>query len=177
MKTNRLTIIVTIVVALIMSVTDANAGTDSGGNWPGKGTWKPTLNLSEVTVMVNWMADGVLVPCGRNRPKAIACAFPPDKTDIPRQGTLCEITHPGFRSSPTDEELEEFGTLLETCLEQTGTRIVTLRFLYGSNVAIKPTKTLVKALPCGISISRNVSAETKGHEGLHCWRGSWHEKY
>lgn len=148
----------------------------AGGNWKGKGTWHPTLDMSEVTVMVNWMADGVLVPCGKDKPKALACAFPPSESDIPRKGKLCEITHPGFSSSPTDRELETFGKLFETCLERMETRIITLRFKHGSNVMVKPTETYVMAMPCGISISRNISAETKGHEVVHCWRGSWHDK-
>ena len=112
----------------------------AGGNWKGKGTWHPTLDMSEVTVMINWMADGVLVPCGKDKPKARACAFPPNKSDIPRKGKLCEITHPGFSSSPTDRELETFGKLFETCLEQMKTRIITLRFKHGSNVAVKPQR-------------------------------------
>jgi len=160
------------IMALVIFSTDA----DAGNNWLGKGTWKPTLDMSEVTVMVNWTADGTLVSCGRDQPKARACAFPPDETDIPRKGTLCEITYPRLRFSPTDGELEEIGKLFETCLEKTQTRLVTLRFKHnGSVVAVKPTKSYVKALPCGISISRNISAETKGHEVVHCWRGSWHE--
>lgn len=165
-------IIVTFIMALMMHVTDARAG----GNWKGKGTWHPNLELNEVTVMMNWMADGVLVPCGKNRPLARACAYPPSEADIPRKGKVCEITHPGFRSSPTDDELDAFGQLFETCLRQMNTRIIMLRFKQnGSEISVNPTETYAMALPCGISISLNIEAETKGHEALHCKRGHWHD--
>jgi hypothetical protein len=166
-------IFASLAIALAIFSTDA----DAGDNWVGKGTWHPTVDMGEVTVMVNWMADGVLVPCGKDKPKARACAFLPRESDIPRKGKLCEITHPGFSSSPTDRELETIGRMFEICLEQTGTRIITLRFKHGGpNIPPRPTNTYVMAMPCGISISRKISAEIKGHEIVHCWRGSWHDK-
>ena len=161
-------------LSLGLFASDADAGENY---WVGKGTWHPTFELNEVTVMINWMADGVLVPCGKNRPLAVACAFPPSSDDIPKKGKVCEITHPGFRSSPTDDELDTFGRLFETCLTKMNTRIITLRFKRnGSEISVRPTETFAMAMPCGISISLNLAAETKGHEGIHCWRGSWHDK-
>ena len=132
----------TVILSSIIIALAIYSTADAGGNWLGKGTWHPTLDMVEVTVMVNWTADGRLVACGRDKPKALACAFPPDETDIPRKGTLCEITHPGFSSSPTDEELETIGRMFQTCLEQTGTRIITLRFKHGGpNIPPRPTNT------------------------------------
>ena len=150
--------------------TDAYAGE----NWKGKGTWRPTFDMSEVTVMVNWTYQ-FPVPCGKHK-NARACAFPTSEVDIPRKGKVCEITHPGFRSSPTDEELDTVGRLFETCLEKTGTRVITLRFKKnGSEISVNPVETYAMAMPCGISISPDVAAKTKGHEVVHCSRGSWHD--
>lgn len=157
-------------LALISSSADA-----STYNFRGFGVWHPTLNLNEVTVMINWMAKGQKAFCGEHG-KVRGCAFPATADDIPRKGKVCEITHPGFPNKYTPEDFRVLGELFETCLEKMGTRIITVRFkVNGSEISVRPTDTYVMALPCGMTIAMDVITETKGHELLHCKRGTWHD--
>ena len=108
---------------LLMLVTQSALAGSIAENeyWAGKGTWHPTSDLKEVVIMVNWTYESP-VPCGEHK-DARACAFPPTDSDIPREGKLCEITHPDFDVSPTDKELETIGKLFKVCMEEAGTRI------------------------------------------------------
>lgn len=162
-------IFVSLAIAVGLFVTDADA------SWEGQGTWHPTSDLEEVVVMVNWLAANQLVPCGKNKPLARGCAYPPSESDIPRKGKLCVITHPKFRSSPTDEELAVVGELFESCLTQAESRIITVRWKRGTVVAARVYDQQVMAMPCGISISFTSEMSTRGHEVVHCSRGRWHD--
>jgi hypothetical protein len=161
-------IFASVIIALFMAVTDAHA------YWKGQGTWHPTSDLNEVVVMVNWIAANQLVPCG-SKPKALGCAFPPNKYDVTRKGKLCIITHPKFNSSPTDEELAVVGKLFDTCLTQAQSRIITVRWNHGTNVGVQVRNEYAYAMPCGISISFTSEMRTKGHEVVHCLWGYWHD--
>ncbi len=162
-------ILVSILLSLVMAVSDAHA------YWKGQGTWHPTSDLDEVVVMVNWIAAKQLVPCGKDKPLARGCAYPPTNSDIPRKGKLCVITHPKFHSSPTDEELAVVGELFESCLTQAESRIITVRWERGSIVNARVYDQRVMAMPCGISISFTSEMSTRGHEVVHCSRGHWHD--
>lgn len=148
--------------------------TDADASWKGQGTWHPTSDLEEVVVMVNWIAANQLVPCGKHG-KARGCAFIPTEDDIPRKGKLCVITHPKLNVSPTDKELAVIGELFDTCLTQAQTRIITVRWVHGINVSAQAYDEDVYAMPCGVSISFTSEMSTKGHEVVHCARGSWHD--
>jgi len=156
------------IMALLLAWTDANA------YWKGQGTWHPTSDFEEVVVMVNWIAANQLVPCGKHG-KANGCAFPPTKSDIPRKGKLCVITHPKFNTSPSDQELAVIGELFETCLMQAQTRIITVRWVSGITVSAQAYDEYVYAMPCGVSISFTSVMRTRGHEVIHCSRGHWHD--
>jgi len=157
------------VMALLLAVTDVHADT-----WVGKGTWHPTSDLKEVTVMVNWTHQKQ-VPCGEHK-GAQACAFPPTESDIPRKGTLCVITHPKFHTSPTDQEFAKIGELFDICVKQAESRLITIRWERDeTNIGAVVYPISVAALPCGISISPNLRLDFKGHEVLHCSRGHWHD--
>ena len=150
------------------------AANNAFASWKGQGTWHPTSDFEEVVVMVNWIAANRLVPCG-SKGLANGCAYITSKSDIPRKGKLCVITHPKFNSSPTDNELAVVGELFDTCLTQAQSRIITVRWVPGTNVSARAYDEYVYAMPCGISISFTSKMRTKGHEVVHCTRGKWHD--
>jgi hypothetical protein len=162
------------IIFACLAISVALFSTDADAYWKGQGTWHPTSDYDEVVVMVNWIAANQLVPCGKHG-KANGCAYPTSKSDIPRKGKLCVITHPKFNTSPSDEELAVVGELFDTCLTQAQSRIITVRWVPGDNVSARAYDEYVYAMPCGVSISFTSVMRTKGHEVLHCSRGHWHD--
>jgi hypothetical protein len=163
-------------------------------------TWHPDQNNTEVVVMVAWTKQ-MPVPCGKHK-RARACAVTPSNADIPWKAKLCEITHPGFTSVPSHEQLIELGRLFDTCLILTGSRKIAVRFLNnGSSRGVEAHDSHIEALPCGIKIApkaRTIAMAASGvgfaaaqydpntslsdedayrwgHEVAHCWKGHWHD--